>query len=160
MARGALFRFLNLPVELRLMIYDCLPLKTRHHIIIIGGDGSPDPVLVIVSRRIPGISILTTCHKIYNEAMVLRQRVTALSIRPLRLIIDAEDLVCPPVEEFLHCATLEQDCINRISIDNLLGERTPNDDLYGKDAHKQLHHFLLYNGPTGRRHAVKVVIKY
>jgi ferritin-like metal-binding protein YciE len=62
------FRFLDLPVEIRLMIYERLPRTIKHHRIEINHPiYEHEQVVTLVVRSIP-VSILGANRQIYNEA--------------------------------------------------------------------------------------------
>jgi hypothetical protein len=80
------FRFLSLPKELRLMVYEFIAAKKTHHRIRLG---KPDEHhdLKYVRTTLSGIEILATCHQIYEEAIdILRCRLAAIKKSPLRII--------------------------------------------------------------------------
>jgi hypothetical protein len=80
------FRFLSLPKELRLMVYEFIAAKKTHHRIRLG---KPDEHhdLKYVRTTLSGIEILATCHQIYEEAIdIMRCRLAAIKTSPLRII--------------------------------------------------------------------------
>jgi hypothetical protein len=79
------FRFLDLPKDIRLEIYDHFPIEIRHHAI-----QSPSFSTVsrctITTKRIPCMELLTTCRETYHEvSALLRPR---LDGEPLRIFIN------------------------------------------------------------------------
>ncbi|KAH7080917.1 hypothetical protein FB567DRAFT_532078 [Paraphoma chrysanthemicola] len=81
------FRFLDLPVDLRLMVYERLPVETRHLPF-----GTPDKrhPLDLVWSILPGITILCACRRIYEEAApILEPRLRSLRDGPLRMTSSA-----------------------------------------------------------------------
>lgn len=92
------FRFLDLPRELRLDVYDFLPITIRHHTIRI--DKCHDQA-TIISKRIQGALVLLTCRTIFRVATILRQNIQALSMEPVRLSVNLVSLGGLPVEAIL-----------------------------------------------------------
>jgi hypothetical protein len=115
MATDQPFRFLDLPKELRLMVYDCLPTTTAHHKIptsrcayvkfniqYLGHYIEPAPrtrlhgqywpvhSVKIVRKTISGLSILATCQQIASEAgSILHPKLRAISEGPAQFIINS-----------------------------------------------------------------------
>ncbi|KAF2026052.1 hypothetical protein EK21DRAFT_116159 [Setomelanomma holmii] len=86
------FRLLDLPKELRLMIYERIPSSIRHHILsgATFGDDVTASKLVLVTQTIPGINILCASRLVYEEARpYLEDRREALNSDFVRLIIDS-----------------------------------------------------------------------
>ncbi|KAH4021890.1 hypothetical protein HBI25_020010 [Parastagonospora nodorum] len=105
------FRFLDLPKEIRLMVYERLPIKTTHH---------GDEELTLVYRTLPGISIFTTCHEIYDEAKaILSPRLATIRNQPLQLVASPHDH--RRLDSFLEClAASEVNCISLKAIRELI----------------------------------------
>jgi hypothetical protein len=88
------FRFLHLPKELRLLIYEYIPITTRHHV----WDGSLRPgsigssfegITLTLVIKSTSISILLVSSVVYNECKhILHRKLKALRAEPLRLIVD------------------------------------------------------------------------
>jgi hypothetical protein len=105
MANDEPFRFLDLPEELRLMVYDCLPTKTTHHDIdteglvnrrigdslvghfigdtrrvhVHGGDWLVESIKM-VQKTMGGLAILATCQQIASDAgAILHTKLRAIS---------------------------------------------------------------------------------
>jgi hypothetical protein len=72
MASAGAFRFLDLPKELRLRVYDLLPITTRHRTITADLGGVPYS-LSIVSKR-TGQHLITTCRLIASELSNHREK--------------------------------------------------------------------------------------
>jgi hypothetical protein len=88
-------RFLDLPKDIRLLVYDYLPVITCHHTITAlsnGCSGLSDYSLTIVSHRLAGISLLGVCRTINTEAFLLQRNITALNDAPLRIRMHWQNL--------------------------------------------------------------------
>ncbi|KAF1359298.1 hypothetical protein EJ07DRAFT_178927 [Lizonia empirigonia] len=91
------FRFLDLPKELRLMIYEQLGVRTKHctyttRISYLRGlPGSKAPIdYTMVVKSLPGVSILSACSLIYKEAEpILARQLRMLLDQPPKLIVEA-----------------------------------------------------------------------
>ncbi|KAF2637780.1 hypothetical protein P280DRAFT_367745, partial [Massarina eburnea CBS 473.64] len=96
------FRFLDLPTELRVMIYEFLPYQTIHHTLNIPTATTSNPnskkqdptQITLVSKGIP-VQLLATCKKIRNEAQkYLEPKLSQLKTQTPRIIVDAQDISC------------------------------------------------------------------
>ncbi|KAF2854148.1 hypothetical protein T440DRAFT_269507 [Plenodomus tracheiphilus IPT5] len=93
------FRFLSLPKELRLKVYERIPLTTRHHTLYdptfshtSDTPSSPKPCVALVTKSLE-ISILLVNRKIHYEALhCLADRLIYLHTQPLRFIVDSLSL--------------------------------------------------------------------
>jgi hypothetical protein len=84
------FRFLDLPPELRVMIYNRLPSTTRHCTLVdlMSSTTPPPSRAALVVKSLP-VSLLSTCKFINLEATpVLIPRLQQLRAEPMRLITD------------------------------------------------------------------------
>jgi len=93
------FPFLSLPTELRLIVYEALPIRTQHyHIREKYTRDRPKAScsnlgLILVLSDVAGISILATCKTIHAEASkTLGRKLDALRMEPLRIITNTEFL--------------------------------------------------------------------
>jgi hypothetical protein len=90
--------FLDFPKEVRLMIYELLPITTRHHTLADPSFESTTPevttpsVIVLVTKSAV-VSMLSTCHTIYQEYRpILDKNLQILRTEPLRFIVDSASL--------------------------------------------------------------------
>ncbi|KAH7080918.1 hypothetical protein FB567DRAFT_606344 [Paraphoma chrysanthemicola] len=86
------FRVLDLPTEIRLMVYERLPTMITHHSTAYFGLELPHlPVLIYLT--IAGINILATCSQINNEAgAVLKPRLIDMRKSPVRMTVDSRHM--------------------------------------------------------------------
>jgi hypothetical protein len=89
------FRFLDLPKELRLLIYERLPRCIRWHEMCIRSrfDGKvPHQKLTVILRTVP-VAMLSTCRQINREASAIVQGIAKrfILLQPPRLIFEAHD---------------------------------------------------------------------
>ncbi|KAF1996379.1 hypothetical protein P154DRAFT_609092 [Amniculicola lignicola CBS 123094] len=95
------FRFLDLPRELRLMVYEYIPIQ-KSHLHYQTSPGKSGDAMKVMFNSICGLSILRTCRSIYDEAMpILRKLLSTLESEPIRLIIKSRDLKGPLLRYFL-----------------------------------------------------------
>jgi hypothetical protein len=110
------FRFLSLPKEHRLMVYEFIAAKKTHHRIRLG---KPDEHhdLKYVRTTLSGIEILATCHQIYEEAIdIMRCRLAAIKTSPLRIISTNHMHGLP---DFNVIAMLDRVDATRLNCDNI-----------------------------------------
>jgi hypothetical protein len=109
MADSHPFRFLDLPKELRLMVYELLPIKTTFH--VFHHDGSfVGATLQLVWKTLSGINVLATCHEINFEAKaILGPVLDQLKQEPISLVASAENLCTTTVQgHFINCVSLSE----------------------------------------------------
>ncbi|KAF2654223.1 hypothetical protein K491DRAFT_679816 [Lophiostoma macrostomum CBS 122681] len=83
--------FLDLPLELRQMVYKHLDFQTVLHEIASTDKCHRVPIMMIVSKTMP-LGILTTCRQIYEEASpILKSKLEGLIRDPTRLIVLSEE---------------------------------------------------------------------
>ncbi|KAF1935070.1 hypothetical protein EJ02DRAFT_471454 [Clathrospora elynae] len=81
------FRFSALPKDIRLMVYERLPITTRHIKVLLERGYDYNGSVTIVLRGLP-LGILTVCWWIYHEAHAMFQaKIYALLAHPPRIII-------------------------------------------------------------------------
>jgi hypothetical protein len=98
------FRFLDLPAELRLLVYEHLEIETRLHTI---EDHCLDPMdscaaITIEIKSVPGWAILATCRAVFAEAspILLPKLEQIRDVEPVRLFLNTfsfEELVNSPL---------------------------------------------------------------
>ncbi|KAH8728066.1 hypothetical protein GQ44DRAFT_785524 [Phaeosphaeriaceae sp. PMI808] len=87
-------RLLEIPAELRLMIYDYVATTVTYHNLIFTDEFCTDREKFernsfrLLNARISGLALLRTCKFINSEAIILHKRVEALSIEPVRMMVD------------------------------------------------------------------------
>jgi len=94
------FRFLDLPKDIRLEIYDLFPAETRRYTVqTIRGRAMPR--ISVATKRIPCMGLLTTCWQIYHEvSSVLASR---LDGEPLRVFTNWEEMCIPTMSLLMVC---------------------------------------------------------
>jgi hypothetical protein len=102
------FRFLDLPKELRLQVYERIPIVTRHHRIEFRKDNE-NHTFTILSKHVPGIYLLESCPHVYSEAISLRKRLQAPNTEPLRLILHWRATSGAILRAVLRCASKKDD---------------------------------------------------
>jgi hypothetical protein len=111
------------------MVYERLPIKTTHH---------GDEELTLVYRTLPGISIFTTCHEIYDEAKdILNPRLATIRSQPLQLVASPHDH--RRLDSFLEfLAASEMNCITLKLIRELIAWTYCNGSHYHCTQHDNL----------------------
>jgi hypothetical protein len=118
------FPFLALPKELRLMVYESLPVKTTYHQLVtrrraterdhllheMYGKIETDeqatevygPRITVLHCSIPGLAILWTNRLISSEAsVILRPRLRTLSTRPIQIITNTTALQTSTMDDLV-----------------------------------------------------------
>jgi hypothetical protein len=110
MADARPFRFLDLPKELRLMVYERLPVKTIRHPFEFNEPGHPfndddfDPILDLVDKTLSGLPIIATCRQINFEATPILDRVLRMIKSALiQLIANAHGISSARLENLMEC---------------------------------------------------------
>ncbi|KAH3976476.1 hypothetical protein HBI56_229380 [Parastagonospora nodorum] len=87
------FRFLDLPTELRLMVYGLISIITHHLVPSIPSNvASAEPTIALVTKSLP-VALLATCRQIRNEVMpTLAPLLEVLKLEPGRFVIVGEEL--------------------------------------------------------------------
>jgi len=109
--------FLRLPVELRLIVYEHLPICTTHQELIMILARSPSlaepPKMVI---NVSGILILVKCRTIYPETSPIYRKLESLRHKLLRSIATAKHFYHPKTWEIHH---ILKDILRRIQSQNI-----------------------------------------
>jgi hypothetical protein len=99
------------------MIYDLIPVVTRHHRIKLRKDNEDHP-FTIISKH---VSVLATCSNIYSETTSLRTRLQAAE--PLRIIRHWRCISGAILRAVLRCASKKDDyCSGRSDLEDVLLE--------------------------------------
>ncbi|KAH4955622.1 hypothetical protein HBI82_055550 [Parastagonospora nodorum] len=87
------FQFLDLPTELRLMVYGLISIITHHLVPSIPSNvASAEPTIALVTKSLP-VALLATCRQIRNEVMpTLAPLLEVLKLEPGRFVIVGEEL--------------------------------------------------------------------
>jgi len=101
------FRFLDLPKDIRLEIYDLFPAETRRYTVKELNRKTLTP-FNLVSRRIPCMELLTTCRQIFAEVSAMLG--SRLDGQPIRIFTYPEDLYDIAINVISHYAS--SDCRN------------------------------------------------
>lgn len=116
------FRLLDLPKELRLIIYEQLKIEWKHHIVPLDDDCSQ--TITLVNPSLAGIRILATCRFVKEEAeKILRPRLAQMMQSPPIIIIEASSL--PAVMDMRSSLSKTDTLLRRInlSISRMRAER-------------------------------------
>jgi hypothetical protein len=157
------FRFLDLPRDIRFMVYDCIPIVTRHHLVTAVSSYPYPPAyyaLKIVSYRIPGISLLSVCRFINTDAILLQRRIAAVNNSPLRLIADWHSVDGAAIRATLLCAS-EQPCTTGRHLRILLNSRINGPEGLMQrdfDTHEELHDIIRRSETNTRPRAVEIAV--
>ncbi|KAH4021891.1 hypothetical protein HBI56_158160 [Parastagonospora nodorum] len=103
MAASRPLSLLDLPAEIRVMIYENLPTRTAHryqadHPSQAAGIGD----VFVVWRSFPGVTILATCRLVEREARpIIEARLRAIRNEPCRVIVTPEGLASTRLSSIL-----------------------------------------------------------
>jgi hypothetical protein len=102
MADTKSFRFLDLPKELRLMVYELIPIKNAHHPVKLGKNHNyDDHNLMLVRTTLAGVVILATCRQIHHEAEhIIRRKLATVDKKSLRIISTDCTYGAPDIDVF------------------------------------------------------------
>jgi hypothetical protein len=102
MADTKSFRFLDLPKELRLMVYELIPIKNAHHPVKLRKKHDYDNHnLMLVRTTLPGVVILPTCRQIHHEAEhIIRRKLATVDKKSLRIISTDCTYGAPDIDVF------------------------------------------------------------
>ncbi|KAF2849134.1 hypothetical protein T440DRAFT_138357 [Plenodomus tracheiphilus IPT5] len=125
--------FLRLPDKVRLIIYDFLPLVTRHHSIAFDHDYGKY-VLTVITKRLPGISILGTCKKIRDDAISVRGRAIVGQTSPIRIAVHWRAINSQAMCGILRCVANNDPCSSNNDFERVLyqiSKASKNEDAGG-----------------------------
>ncbi|KAF2650630.1 hypothetical protein K491DRAFT_682865 [Lophiostoma macrostomum CBS 122681] len=83
------FRFMDLPVEIRFLVYEALPRRINHHKVY--GNEQPQPSLhCVLVTRVVSLSLIRSCRAIYEESRDVITRVLKnfILINPPTIILN------------------------------------------------------------------------
>ncbi|KAF2827778.1 hypothetical protein CC86DRAFT_404825 [Ophiobolus disseminans] len=152
------FRFLDLPKDIRLIVYDLLPTVARHHTIFSTEDSYS---VKIVTECLNSLSLLRTCRIINDEAVTLHRKLEKLQTEPLRLIVHWRSVEGPALQAVLLCAAnaVEKGLNTPAQLDEIhrrvcskFGPPIPS------TSHNELHALLSRNWPSGATKRVEVAV--
>jgi hypothetical protein len=149
-------RLLALPKEIRLMIYDLLPI-TRHHTITLMYLLAPQEFHpTIVTKRMSGSSLLATCHQLQSE-LSAHTNLNTLALEPLRLVTDWRFIHGAAIKAILLCASHgPTKCPRKQKLQKMVSSmHTLNDDFY---AHTELHDILRQHASAYRPLHVEIAV--
>ena len=112
MADTQSFRFLDLPKDIRLEIYDLFPAETRRYTVQTVR-GRAMPRISVATKRIPCMGLLTTCRRIYHE--VSSMLASRLDGEPLRVFTNWRDMCIPTINLLMVCAPIFTTIDNSVS---------------------------------------------
>jgi hypothetical protein len=172
MADSQPFRFLGLPKDIRFMVYDLLPLIICHHVVkVCGRGGHPERSVNIVSKRIPGISLIYTCRETYAEALPLQRKIE--EAKALRIITDWRSVGGAAMKAMLLCASPNK-CGDSPELAILLhpvgscfSDRLKHPSMCNEahifyrdyDTHDELHALLNHGTPLKSRLRIEIAVK-
>ena len=161
------FRFLDLPKELRLMVYEFLPVKTTHYAVEVeqiegreehrdimteegntwmsqSGVEHPKSSIILAHKSIAGLAIMRTSKKINSEAeAILRCRLEALRTAPIQIITNSVALKSWEMEQILSCfshsACHAYDDVRRLLQPGHLNERHTHSLTVRDPSSRQIH---------------------
>jgi hypothetical protein len=155
MAKTRPFRFLDLSKELRLMVYERLPVKTKHHNFnmddqqfFLFEEGEFCPSLALVHQTVPGFSILATCRLINSEAAsVLGCVLSSIESAPVRFIPILDGINTERLQhQVMNCVsfsprncTAAKDPRNLVVIKNWAKHSKTHGSAKGRSAEKHVH---------------------
>lgn len=143
------FHFLDLPAELRNMIYEYLPKKVTHHDFDYAEDGRGQKGhIVLVWTTLPGTILLQTCRQIKKEAEgIIKAKMAAIEPNTIRLIVTTKGLRSTRIKHFMEClSATELNCTFGKDLRNCLLT----------DAYEN--HTTHDSGPLTHREAKNVII--
>lgn len=120
------FRFLDHPLELRIMVYERLPIVTRHcrfqfpsgrpigYTRHADDPSRPTSCVVILDITVPPVSILATCRRINSEAAPTL-KLELLQLEPVRVIIDMTS-IAPQNQKFAFALSTYSSSIDTMPI--------------------------------------------